>query len=343
LGKWLAEIPDEEIRSSARLSLLSAWCSFDEGERGRCERWAATAEGHLDAGRFPSDASVHATLMLLRAARAEDVQRMLEQATIACDHESARTPARAMAYLLSGTALRLLGRTEQARNHLEDGLRVSLVTAPAIETLCRTQLAILAIGTGEAREAERQVRYAMEVIAERHLALRPVLAETFSIAALVDARAGATRQGLWEAKWARTLLASLDGLVPWIAVEARVLVAEASIEFGLIGQANELLEEARGLAQTYGDFGALSSRLDRVQQRLHEIEMPLGIIASPLTPAEVRVLRHLPTHLTYAEIAEQLFVSRNTVKTQAISAYRKLGVTSRREAVERSRSLGLIH
>ena len=44
-----------------------------------------------------------------------------------------------------------------------------------------------------------------------------------------------------------------------------------------------------------------------------------------MTPAEMRVLRYLPTHLTFAAIAEELFVSRNTVKTQAISIYRKFG------------------
>ena len=61
-----------------------------------------------------------------------------------------------------------------------------------------------------------------------------------------------------------------------------------------------------------------------------------------MTPAEMRVLRYLPTHLTFAAIADELFVSRNTVKTQAISIYRKLGVSSRGPAVETARGLGLL-
>jgi LuxR family maltose regulon positive regulatory protein len=65
-------------------------------------------------------------------------------------------------------------------------------------------------------------------------------------------------------------------------------------------------------------------------------------MASPLTPAEMRVLRYLPTHLTFAAIANELFVSRNTVKTQAISIYRKLGVSSRTPAVDTARDLGLL-
>jgi LuxR family maltose regulon positive regulatory protein len=49
----------------------------------------------------------------------------------------------------------------------------------------------------------------------------------------------------------------------------------------------------------------------------------------------------LATHLSYQEIGEQLYVSKNTVKTQAYSAYRKLRVSSRSEAVVRARELGL--
>jgi LuxR family maltose regulon positive regulatory protein len=60
-----------------------------------------------------------------------------------------------------------------------------------------------------------------------------------------------------------------------------------------------------------------------------------------LTPAELRLLPLLSTHLSFREIAEQLFLSRNTIKTQAISLYRKLGVSSRSEAIAEAHRLGL--
>ena len=63
---------------------------------------------------------------------------------------------------------------------------------------------------------------------------------------------------------------------------------------------------------------------------------------STLTAAELRLLPLLATHLSFREIAERLYVSRNTVKTQAISIYRKLGVSSRRPAVEAARKLGFL-
>jgi LuxR family maltose regulon positive regulatory protein len=63
--------------------------------------------------------------------------------------------------------------------------------------------------------------------------------------------------------------------------------------------------------------------------------------ASGLTSAELRVLPLLQTHLSFREIGDRQFVSRNTIKTQAISIYRKLGVSSRSSAVDRAAELGL--
>ena len=63
---------------------------------------------------------------------------------------------------------------------------------------------------------------------------------------------------------------------------------------------------------------------------------------SSLTTAELRLLPLLPTHLSLAEIGERLYVSRHTVKTQAISIYRKFGVSSRSEAIARIHELGLV-
>ena len=60
-----------------------------------------------------------------------------------------------------------------------------------------------------------------------------------------------------------------------------------------------------------------------------------------LTRAELRLLPLLATHLSFREIGARLYVSRNTVKTQAISVYRKLGVSSRSDAIDRAARLGL--
>jgi LuxR family maltose regulon positive regulatory protein len=61
-----------------------------------------------------------------------------------------------------------------------------------------------------------------------------------------------------------------------------------------------------------------------------------------VTAAELRLLPLLSTHLSLPEIAQELFLSRNTIKSEANSIYRKLGVSSRSQAVSRSRELGLL-
>ena len=61
-----------------------------------------------------------------------------------------------------------------------------------------------------------------------------------------------------------------------------------------------------------------------------------------LTPAELRTLQYLPTHYSFREIGEQLVVSVNTVRSQSQAIYRKLGASTRREAVERAQKRGLI-
>ena len=69
---------------------------------------------------------------------------------------------------------------------------------------------------------------------------------------------------------------------------------------------------------------------------------PAGAWAMSLTGAELRLLPYLATHLTFPEIATRLFISRNTVKTEAISIYRKLGASSRSQTIERAVEVGLL-
>jgi LuxR family transcriptional regulator, maltose regulon positive regulatory protein len=90
-----------------------------------------------------------------------------------------------------------------------------------------------------------------------------------------------------------------------------------------------------GLGTLAGEAKALRARLSK--ERGSSIAG-----ASALTAAELRVLPLLATHLSFPEIAAELFLSPHTVKSHAVSAYRKLGVASRSQAVARSRELGLL-
>ena len=63
---------------------------------------------------------------------------------------------------------------------------------------------------------------------------------------------------------------------------------------------------------------------------------------SSMTAAELRMLPYLATHLSFPEIGQRLYLSRHTVKSHAMAIYRKLNVTSRTDAVQRAREVGLL-
>jgi len=98
---------------------------------------------------------------------------------------------------------------------------------------------------------------------------------------------------------------------------------------------DELLRRRPGLGNLAGEARALRTRLSK--ERGSSVPG-----ASSLTGAELRLLPLLSTHLSFPEIAAQMFLSRNTIKSEAMSIYRKLGASSRSQAVARSRELGLL-
>jgi LuxR family maltose regulon positive regulatory protein len=89
-------------------------------------------------------------------------------------------------------------------------------------------------------------------------------------------------------------------------------------------------------------LGVLAEEADELRAAIAALPGPEEGRTSGLTRAELRLLPLLATHLSFREIGDELYVSRNTIKTQAISAYRKLGASSRSAAIARACELGLI-
>src|SRR4029078_6679837 len=88
--------------------------------------------------------------------------------------------------------------------------------------------------------------------------------------------------------------------------------------------------------------GASAGGARALRPRLSACAAPAAPGASSLTAAELRVLPMLATHLSFPEIGAEMFLSPHTVNSQAMSIYRKLGASSRNQAVTRSRELGLL-
>ena len=140
---------------------------------------------------------------------------------------------------------------------------------------------------------------------------------------------------------AQRLRPLLTRALPWAAVRARLDLAHAHLALADAPGARTLLAEIRDVLARRQQMGALVAELATIQ---HQVETMRGDVigASTLTTAELRLLPLLTTHLSFREIGAQLFVSHNTVKTQAISIYRKLDASSRSEAIERAVEVGLL-
>jgi LuxR family maltose regulon positive regulatory protein len=140
---------------------------------------------------------------------------------------------------------------------------------------------------------------------------------------------------------ASRLLALLVEAAPWYDAETRVLLARSALRLGDVVGARTLLAEASRVASP-APGPVLAAWLEECWARADSFSAAAILGPSSLTTAELRVLRLLPTHLSFREVGESLHVSANTIKTHAHAVYRKLDASSRAEAVENARHLGLL-
>jgi LuxR family maltose regulon positive regulatory protein len=130
--------------------------------------------------------------------------------------------------------------------------------------------------------------------------------------------------------------------LPHVAVQARVELARVHLALADLAGARTLLREIDDLLRRRPGLGTLAGQAAALRTLLAKRRSSSAVGASALTAAELRLLPLLTTHLPFPEIGEELFLSRNTVKTQANSIYRKLGASTRSQAVARARELGLL-
>ena len=130
--------------------------------------------------------------------------------------------------------------------------------------------------------------------------------------------------------------------LPHIAVRVRLQLAEAYVGLADRATAGHLLREIDDILLRRPSLGTLVNEVTAIREVLTSSTQTTVPGGPPLSPAELRLLPYLQTHLTFKQIGERLFVSRNTVSSQVGSIYRKLGVSSRSDAVQRAMTLGLL-
>ena len=338
---WLGRLGEETIASDPALSLTAAFGGITRGAGSQAEHWTAVARSLLQ-GEGGSDKSLGLMpgLALAEAGLArQGVEAMCAGTEVAAEELADESPWLSMCCMLDGVGLHLRGLREPAHGRLVEGARRGSVSAPTIQVLALAQLALLAIEDGDWRLAETLASQARAQVNRSGLIEYPMVALAMAVSALVESRFGRVDKAVADMRIGVDLLGELDEFAPWYEVEARIALARCASRLGDGPTAEAFLVEARKLLKRTPDALVLGEWIEQSAEAVAELSVAE---VSDLSPAELRVLQFLPGHLSYPQIAAETFVSPNTVKTQAQSIYRKLGASSRREAVELAREAGLL-
>jgi LuxR family maltose regulon positive regulatory protein len=345
LERWLGRFTNPALLERYPLVALHG-CSI-HALRGRAQQarlWLeAAARGAEGAGRTRDSSSVAARVAVMRAWLCRDgAEQMLADAEAAAAALAEGTNWRAGALLAEGSALMLLGDAERADAVLSAAVAAAAESGAAeSQAIALAERSLLAAEGGEHDVADKLAESVDELVTSA-----PVEGYPGRACALATSARRMLRHGHWnEARSALTeaqeLLPFLTVAIPWIAVRVRLELAQGFVTLRDAEAAQQVLDEVDELLEGIPGLASLVARTQDLRRDVDAIPEGNEGHQAGLTPAELRLLPLLATHLSFREIGDQLFVSRNTIKTQAISVYRKLGVSSRSEAVAEAQRLGL--
>jgi LuxR family maltose regulon positive regulatory protein len=340
---WLDAFPRRVVTGDARLSVVEAWAASFQRRRDAAD---VALQNALDAGYdgpLPDGASsIEATAALLRAGFPwGNVGEMLTAARRAFELEGHRESMwRVTVHVQLGWALALAGRSDEARPLLERGA----VLAPRTEQWLNAVgadclLAYVDLEAGDVRSAERWALRAMEVLESQ--GLTDTATGGWAAATLGAVLAHGPDQDEGE----RLLMLGIDRMravsEPVLLIQVLLALTEVLASRGAADEARQALDEAKDLIDACADPGVSVDRWEEVSRRLAG-SVRSTVDGMELTKREMEILRMLPTRLSQREIGRRLFVSYNTVHSHMRSIYRKLGVSSRVDAVARARDEGLL-
>jgi LuxR family transcriptional regulator, maltose regulon positive regulatory protein len=339
---WLDALGTERVAADPRLALVAAWISTAAGQQEETDRWlglAATGDPEADVGGMPLDAALcllesclpaHGiTSMLAAAERFRELEIVLEP-----------PPLRQISSWALAYARYYSGRTADARPPAEDAVRaVGDSPSHLTNVSALTLLALIESDEGATARARALAERAEELAGRTGLAGTPV----HGSAKIAHGRALA-REG--DLAGARQLLE--EGVELRRGSSNRVDFVFGLLELApirrLLGDsagARAALREAGILVNGGPDIGALRDLLDERSRKLRVSIRKTDGVPDPLSDRELTVLRLLGGTLSRRDIGRELGISPDTVKSHVRAIYRKLGVSSRLEAVERARDLGL--
>ena len=340
--RWLTGFDDVSLLE--RYPHVALQGSFIHALRGRTEqaqRWLGIVErqaaGAGQSSLQPGIAAVRATMGL------DGVYQMIADAESALSGLQRDNQFRPSALTALGIGYALLGQDRRADAIFASaGDEAERLGATDTRVVAISERSLLAAAESDQPAAESLALEARELVEQGRLDFYP----TSSMAIAASARAE-LRHGRWEE--ARALLAKsrelrsglTHGFLPWLTLQTLIEEGQAYLAIRDVESVRSRVTEIRSLLREHPFVGVLAEQAGELERAVEAMRQG-DDAARGLTGAELRLLPLLSTHLSFREIGEALFVSRNTVKTQAISVYRKLEVSSRSEAIARAVELGLI-
>jgi len=337
---WLDRFPSELLREEPSLLLVQAWVHSLRGAREPAARAIAAIErlGRSDGRPLPDGfSSVEASLTTLRGLISwGDTRGGLEHARRGAQLEGPESPWRPVVSFAVGAGLYFRGDFEEAERWLMEAVELGLSRQrweTAATAVSHWSLVAGELGRHEQQTslAEQAVEFVLEhgleaVDGEAFVALGAALAarERFDEAVPLLERGVAIVRSRGHPR------VIADGLIRQAAALQAVDSRQA---------AAGLIAEARMIVDSCPDPGMLEERLaalERPRRPQHRVG------EATLSDRELRILRMLGGSLSERDIARELYLSHNTVHSHTKSIYRKLGVSSRSEALTRARELGLI-
>jgi len=358
IGTFLAladSLGSTAIEGDPRLAVSMAWADGSGGSGERVVDLITRAESAMTGAESPPTgfATLAGSAASLRAIFGYDATGEIgyRNARRAIELEDDSTlPGYSVARMALGLALAGRGRFEEAIPHLQEAWEHS--DLPEMPVFARLPMAGLLAGAlvsaGRLDDARRVIASSQTIAqkVERTLgdAAGPAISSLRVAEGAIDLAEG--NADLARQRLSRALdLAEVAGN-PSLLVRALTLLAESEIAVGDEQAARRSVEAARDIIASDPVFPASVEALEALKTRLGRSAVATARaerrLVEHLTDRELSILRALPGPLTQREIGRELYLSINTVKGYTKSLYRKLGVTSRAEAVQRARDLGLI-
>jgi LuxR family maltose regulon positive regulatory protein len=344
--RWFRWLQDRGgIGKHPMAAVLASVVSAVTGRPTEAERWADIVDRwQFGDGARPDDPPAEAWAALVRAVLCRGgVMQMRADADEAVRRFAAEGIMAPIGWLCQGLARTLSGDLDGGDASFADAVIIA-TEAGAPEGLAEalSERSLVAIARGEWSRAEVLADQAQSTL--RQAGIEDSYATTLvcAVAARVALHRGEVQTAHQYLISAQRTRFFLTYAFPHMAVQARIELIRVHLALGDLAGARTLSKEVDELLRRRSGLGSLVGEAQALRDRLANERGSSAPGASSLTAAELRLLPMLSTHLSFGEIAAEMFLSRHTISSQAMSIYRKLGAASRSQAVARSRELGLL-